>query len=214
MTVAAEQLLRQGLAQLALPADDAHVASLMAYLAGLVKWNKAYNLTAVRDPGQMVVKHLLDSLSILPFVSGDSLIDVGTGAGLPGMVIAIMKPALAVTLLDSNSKKTRFLKQMVAELQLPNVNVVHARAEEYEGQFAMVSSRAFASMQDILGWSAHLLRKADAQGQGGGRMLAMKGQRPDDELGDLPAGFQVSAVHALQVPFLQEERHLLVIERK
>lgn len=213
MTNAAEQRLRQGLGQLALPTDETQVVSLMAYLTGLVKWNKAYNLTAVRDPEQMVVKHLLDSLSILPFVAGDSLIDVGTGAGLPGMVLAIMKPELAVTLLDSNSKKTRFLKQMAAELRLSNVNVVHARAEEFEGQFAMVSSRAFASVSDILGWSAHLLRDADSP-LGGGRMLAMKGQRPDDELNDMPAGFQVSAVHALQVPFLQEERHLLVIERK
>ncbi len=201
-----EQRLRAGIAELGLSLGDDRIAQLMAYLAGLIKWNQAYNLTAVREGEQMVIKHLLDSLSILPFIEGENLIDVGTGAGLPGMVIAIVKPELPVTLLDSNGKKTRFLKQMAAELKLANVSVVQTRAEEFDGQFAMVTSRAFASLADILSWSGHFLKD-------GGRMLAMKGQRPDDELVALPAEYCLSSVEKLSVPFLQEERHLLILQR-
>lgn len=205
-----ENRLRQGIAQLGLDISNATVAALMTYLNGLLKWNKAFNLTAVRSPEQMVIKHLLDSLSVLPYVTGKSLIDVGTGAGLPGMVIAIVKPELPVTLLDSNGKKTRFLKQMAADMKLSNVTVVNARTEEYEGQFEMVTSRAFATLSDILDWSAHLLQQENPKG----RMLAMKGQRPDDEIAQLPDGFSVSKIESLTVPFLDEDRHLVIIEKQ
>jgi 16S rRNA (guanine527-N7)-methyltransferase len=201
-----EQRLRAGIAQLGLTLDDATVAQLLRYLAGLIKWNQAYNLTAVRDPGQMVVKHLLDSLAILPFVGGGSLIDVGTGAGLPGMILAIVNHGLRVTLLDSNGKKTRFLKQMAADLQLGNVTVVHGRVEDCPGRFDVVTSRAFASLADMVNWSAHLLGP-------GGSFLAMKGQRPEAEIAALPAGFAASAIHSLTVPYLNEERHLVQVVR-
>lgn len=201
-----EKKLRAGIAQLKLDIDETAVVLLLRYLNGLAKWNQAYNLTAVRDMEQMVVKHLLDSLSVLPFVHGESLIDVGTGGGLPGMVLAITKPELAVTLLDSNSKKTRFLKQMAAELGLKNVTVVHARAEEFQGQFDLVSSRAFATLADMLHWCAHMAKPT-------GQFLAMKGQLPAEEMAALPAGFAVEKVEDLRVPFLDEDRHLVFIRQ-
>jgi 16S rRNA (guanine527-N7)-methyltransferase len=206
MSQTPEQRLRAGIAQLGLSLDEAVIGKLLAYLAGLQKWNQAYNLTAVRDADQMVIKHLLDSLSIQPFVPGGSLIDVGTGAGLPGMILAIVNPGLAVTLLDSNGKKTRFLKQMAAELDLPRVSVAQARVEEQAGQYDIVTSRAFASLADMVNWSAHLLAP-------GGCFLAMKGQRPDAEIAALPAGYSATAATRLTVPFLDEERHLVRIER-
>lgn len=200
-----EQKLRAGLDRMQMTLDESAIQGLMAYLNGLIKWNKAYNLTAVREPEQMVVKHLLDSLSILPFVQAKSVIDVGTGGGMPGMVLAITRPEVAVTLLDSNSKKTRFLKQMAAELKLANVTVVHSRVEEFDGRFEIVTSRAFASLADMLNWCAHLVAP-------GGCFLAMKGLVPLDEIKALPAGYAVTATDALSVPFLDEERHLVRIE--
>lgn len=179
---------------------------LLAYLALLLKWNAAYNLTAVRDPEQMLVKHLLDSLSLLPQLRGESLIDVGTGAGLPGLVLALARPALRVTLLDSNGKKVRFLRQVIAELQIPNAVAVQSRAEAFEGRFEVVTSRAFATLADMVEWSSHLL--AD-----GGEFLAMKGQCPDAEVAALPAAFRATDVLPLKVPFLDEERHLVRIVR-
>ena len=198
--------LDAGLEQMGLTLDAAATAALLRYVAGLVKWNQAYNLTAVREPEQMVIKHLLDSLSILPHAGSGSLIDVGTGAGLPGLVLAIVQPQRAVTLLDSNGKKTRFLKQMAAELGLANVSVAQARAEAFAGQFDRVTSRAFASLADMVNWCAHLLAPE-------GRFLAMKGQLPAAEIAALPAGYRVEAVHSLRVPFLDEERHLVCISR-
>jgi 16S rRNA (guanine527-N7)-methyltransferase len=208
MSQPCEQGLRTGIAQLGLSLDEATVGQLLRYLAGLIKWNQAYNLTAVRDPEQMVVKHLLDSLAVVPFIKAGSVIDVGTGAGLPGMILAIVDGGeqLAVTLLDANGKKTRFLKQMAAELQLRRVSVVQARVEEHAGHYDIVTSRAFASLADMVNWTAHLPGE-------GGCFLAMKGQRPDAEIAALPAGFAVTAVDRLVVPFLDEERHLVRIER-
>ncbi len=183
-----------------LPADAE--ARLLAYLGLLVKWNAAYNLTAIRDPEQMVVKHLLDSLSVLPHVDGDSLIDVGTGAGLPGLVLAIVKPDLAVTLLDSNGKKVRFLRQAIAELGVTNAEAVQARVEEFGRGFDRVSSRAFATLADMVAGSRQLLAP-------GGEFLAMKGQRPDAEIAALPADVVLRGVIPLSVPGLDEERHLV-----
>lgn len=179
---------------------------LLAYLALLVKWNAAYNLTAVRDPQQMLVKHLLDSLSILPQLRGNTLIDVGTGAGLPGMVMALAKPGLQVTLLDSNGKKVRFLRQVIAELKIGNAQAVQSRAEAFDNRFDVVTSRAFATLADMIGWCGQMANE-------GGEFLAMKGVRPDTEIAALPAGFKAVEVLPLVVPFLDEERHLVRIVR-
>ncbi|HEX4870062.1 MAG TPA: 16S rRNA (guanine(527)-N(7))-methyltransferase RsmG [Moraxellaceae bacterium] len=195
-------IARLGLAGLPAAAEE----RLLAYLALLVKWNAAYNLTAVRDPQQMLVKHLLDSLSILPQVRGGTLIDVGTGAGLPGMVLAIVKPDLRVTLLDSNGKKVRFLRQVIAELKVGNAQAVQARVEDHDARYDVVTSRAFATLADMLEWSGQLAGE-------GGEFLAMKGQRPDAEIAALPAGYVVTEVLPLAVPFLDEERHLVRIVR-
>lgn len=199
--------LHDGIAKLGLtglPADAE--AKLLAYLALLLKWNAAYNLTAVRDPQQMLVKHLLDSLSILPHVRGGTLIDVGTGAGLPGMVLAIVKPALQVTLLDSNGKKVRFLRQVIAEMKIGNAQALQSRVEEHAARYDVVTSRAFATLADMLEWSGQLAVE-------GGEFLAMKGVRPDAEIAALPAGFKAVEVLPLAVPFLDEERHLVRIVR-
>lgn len=197
-----EGIARLGLVDLPVGTEE----KLLAYLALLVKWNAAYNLTAVRDPQQMLVKHLLDSLSILPQVADGTLIDVGTGAGLPGLVLAIARPGLRVTLLDSNGKKVRFLRQVIAELKIANAQAVQSRVEEHEARYDVVTSRAFATLADMLAWSGQLAVE-------GGRFLAMKGQRPDEEIAALPQGFRAVEVLPLAVPFLDEERHLVRIVR-
>ena len=200
-------LLHQGLTQLGLNLPENTIGQLHYYLAALQKWNAAYNLTAIRDPRDMVIKHVLDSLTVLPHLQTDTLLDVGTGAGLPGLILAIAKPELQVDLLDSNSKKTRFLRQMVAELALKNVRVHHARVEQAEvSPQPQVISRAFASLADFSQGCRHLLA-AD------GVLLAMKGQYPHAEINDLPADMQVRASVPLHVPFLDEARHLLVLSR-
>jgi 16S rRNA (guanine527-N7)-methyltransferase len=200
--------LHEGIARLQLTGlPQGTEERLLAYLALLMKWNGAYNLTAVREPEQMLVKHLLDSLSILPQVRGRGLIDIGTGAGLPGLVLALARPELQVTLLDSNGKKIRFLRQVIAELKIDNAQAVQSRAEQFEGQFDVVTSRAFATLADMIEWSAHLLAEK-------GMFLAMKGQRPDAEVAALPDGFTADRIMPLQVPFLAEERHLVRIVRQ
>lgn len=206
MSASPESRLRAGVEKLSLSLPDGALDKLLAYLALLVKWNGAYNLTAIRDPEQMVIKHLLDSLSIVPYVHGGSLIDVGTGAGLPGLVLAIVKPELDVTLLDSNGKKVRFLRQVIADLKIGNASAVHTRVEEFDRQFDLVSSRAFATLADMVNGSRQLL--ADK-----GEFLAMKGVHPTEEIAALPEGFSVRDVVPLTVPFLDEERHLVRIVR-
>ena len=206
MAAAVAEKLHEGVRRLGLALPAGCGGKLLAYVGLLGKWNAAYNLTAVRDPEQMVVKHVLDSLSLLPHVHGRTLLDVGTGAGLPGLVLAMARPELAVTLLDSNGKKVRFLRQAIAELGVPNAVAVQSRVEDFGGAFDAVASRAFATLADMVQASAHLLAP-------GGEFLAMKGQQPVAEMAGLPAGFAVRDVTALHVPFLNEERHLVRIAR-
>lgn len=200
----AERRLRDGIADMGLVLDEPVLRTLMAYLAGLVKWNQAFNLTAIRDPLEMVDKHLLDSLSILPHVGEGALIDIGTGAGLPGFIIALVRPELPVSLLDSNGKKTRFLKQMAAELGATNVTVITGRCEEHDGQYAQITSRAFASLADMVNGTAQLLAP-------GGCWLAMKGHVPLDEIAALPTGVALEKTPVLRVPFAADARHLIVL---
>ncbi|HEX5802770.1 MAG TPA: 16S rRNA (guanine(527)-N(7))-methyltransferase RsmG [Azospira sp.] len=204
----AEQL-SAGLQALAIELPAAAQAKLLAYAAFLEKWNRTYSLTALRDPRLAVSHHLLDSLAILPYVSAANLLDVGSGGGQPGIPLAIARPELAVTLLDSNGKKTAFLQQAAIELGLNNVQVVTARVESFRpaSGFAAITSRAFAELADFVGLTRHLLAP-------GGEWLAMKGQHPDVEMNKLPAGVSVTAVHRLAVPGVDGERHLVVIRER
>ena len=171
----------------------------------LQRWNRSYNLTAVRDPAGMITRHLLDSLSILPWVPGRRLLDAGTGAGLPGIPLAIARPDLDVTLLDSSGKKVRFLNNLRRELGLQNVHPVQARLEEYDppAHFDAIVSRAFASLVAFAEAARHLADKAS--------LLAMKGRYPAAELEHLPDWVQLHSVEKLEVPGLQEDRHLVIM---
>ena len=200
--------LGDGLATMGLSLTGDQQEKLLAFLGLLNKWNRAYNLTAVRDETEMVSRQLLDSLSILPWVTTQHLLDVGAGGGLPGIPLAIALPDKRFTLLDSNGKKTRFLNQCVLELGLDNVEVIHGRAEDCrpEEPFAQISSRAFTALENLVNWCGDLLAN-------GGEFLAMKGQFPDDEVSALPAGWEVKSSHSLDVPGADGERHLLVVAR-
>lgn len=189
--------------------DDSAVERFAALLRLLEKWNRVSNLTAVRDPLEMVNRHILDSLAVLPFLRGHSLLDVGTGAGLPGLPIAIARPGLEVTLLDSNAKKLRFVRQAAAELGLEQVQVVQSRMQEYQPgrSFDMVISRAVASLDDLYRQTAHLLRP-------GGRMLFMKGVVPEQEIDALQENRSGLHIERLNVPGLVAERHLLWLETR
>ncbi len=179
---------------------------LLEYLRLLAKWNRAFNLTSIRDPWAMVPQHLLDCLAVLPYVRGTRLLDVGSGAGLPGMVLAIARPELHCTLLDSSGKKTRFLTQAKLELKLSNVEVVQSRAGNYRAArpFDCIISRALGTLETLVMQTGHLLAP-------GGCWLAMKGARPEAELAALPTGVRAT-VHRLLVPGLMAERHLVAIE--
>jgi 16S rRNA (guanine527-N7)-methyltransferase len=203
------RILVEGLDELGLELDAAVQRKLLDYVALLAKWNRAYNLTAVREPGQMVVRHLLDSLVILPWLQGPRVLDVGTGPGLPGIPLALARPDLDFTLLDSNGKKIRFLIQAVAELGLKNVNVVQSRVEAFRPEvlFETILARAFASITGLIEQTRHLLAA-------NGRYLVMKGVYPVAEVDALPVDFEVTGVHKLQVPGLEAERHLLLIQPK
>ena len=198
-------LLEQGLASLALPAPLAE--PLLAYLDELLKWNAAYNLTSVREPEAMVTRHLLDSLVLHPHIHGP-LLDVGSGAGLPGIPLALANPALAVTVLDSNGKKARFLRHAVRTLKLDNVAVVESRVEDYQPSqpFAAITSRAFTSLRDFFSLTDHLLTRD-------GQWLAMKGKLDPQETQDLPAGVGIVDIKPLKVPGLAEARHLVIAAR-
>ena len=202
-----EQQIAQGANTMGLSLSDDAIAKLAAYHQLLIKWNKAFNLTAVRDSKEMVSRHILDSLSCLPYIKGPRLIDVGSGAGLPGIPIAICCPEVTVYSLDSNGKKTRFQNQVKAELGLDNFTVLHQRVEQCDIEPCdQVISRAFASIQDMLEWSHQLCAP-------NGTFLAMKGLYPDDELAALPEGISLQSSHALTVPNTEGARHLLILGR-
>ncbi|TNF05928.1 MAG: 16S rRNA (guanine(527)-N(7))-methyltransferase RsmG [Gammaproteobacteria bacterium] len=198
--------LRAGLDALSLPLSDYQVALLLDYLSLLQKWNRAYNLTAVRDPQEMLHLHLLDSLSIAKDIAGNEMIDVGTGPGLPGIPLAICFPERSFTLLDSNGKKTRFLFQAKNSLGLGNVQEVQSRVEAYQPDrsYDAVISRAFSSLADMVEKCSHLLAPD-------GRFYAMKGQYPQQELSELPKHYNVIASHRLDVPGVEAQRHLVEI---
>lgn len=189
--------------------SDETIQILVKYLAMLEKWNKAYNLTAIRDVEQMISLHLLDSLATLPYITGDNIIDVGTGPGLPGMVLAICYPDKHFTLLDSNGKKTRFLTQVKMELGIQNVTVANERVEKHvhQGEYDHVISRAFASLQDMINWTLPLPKET-------GNFLAMKGVYPSEEIAALPKEVDLVSVEPLNVPNVQAERHMVVMTRK
>ncbi|MBI1285774.1 MAG: 16S rRNA (guanine(527)-N(7))-methyltransferase RsmG [Thiobacillus sp.] len=205
MTV--QQQLVAGVAALGLALPDGAEATLLAYLALLGKWNRVYNLTAVRDAERMVSHHLLDSLAAVPSFQGKTVLDVGSGGGLPGIPLAIARPELQVTLIDSIAKKTAFLLQVKAELGLGNLEVVTSRVEDFqpEAKFDVITSRAFSDLKEFVILTRHLLMP-------GGRWLAMKGVLPHEEIALLPEWAKVSANNVLVVPGLGASRHLIVLE--
>jgi len=200
-----EQQLADGLRTLGIDLPAATQAQLLAFRDLMLKWNKTYNLTALRDPQQALSHHLLDSLAILPHVGPEPLLDVGSGGGLPGIPLAIARPELAVRMVDTVQKKATFLQQAAIQLGLKNVTVNHARVEELPGQYAQISSRAFAELKLFTDLTRHLLAP-------GGRWLAMKGVRPDDEIAALPSDIIVEQIIPLHVPGLDAERHLIILK--
>ncbi|TWO71063.1 16S rRNA (guanine(527)-N(7))-methyltransferase RsmG [Caenimonas sedimenti] len=209
---ALEPQLRAGLGALGLDLDDGQVAQLLAYQALIHKWNKIYNLTAVREPEAMLRQHLLDSLAAVPplrrFAAGRPLrvLDVGSGAGLPGAVFAICNPELQVACVDAVHKKAAFLRQSASELKLKNLQGLHARVETLAGPYDLVCSRAFASLADFVTWSAGALAEQ-------GTWMAMKGKLPKQELADLPTDIEVFHVERLQVPLLDADRCIVWMRR-
>ena len=202
-------VLGEGIAAMHLDVSPAQQDKLMDYLALMFKWNAVYNLTSLRDPMQMVTHHLLDSLAAVPaFAKAHNVLDVGSGGGLPGIVLAVVRPDMKVSMIDTVHKKTAFLTQVKAELSLTNVTVYTARVEQLQvsDKFDVITSRAFADLSDFVNWSNHLL--AD-----GGRYIALKGVAPKDEQERLPAEWKVTGLEPLQVPRLGAERHLVHIER-
>ncbi len=200
-----QRTLPGGLAQLGIELSADAQTKLLAFRDLLLKWNKTYNLTALRDPEQAISHHLLDSLAILPYIGDGALLDVGSGGGLPAIPLAIARPDLAISMVDTVQKKATFLQQAVIELGLKNVTVHHARVEEMPGQYAQISSRAFAELKTFVDLTRHLLAPD-------GHWLAMKGLRPDDELKALPANILVEALIPLAVPGLNAERHLIILK--
>ncbi|MDE2089413.1 MAG: 16S rRNA (guanine(527)-N(7))-methyltransferase RsmG [Gammaproteobacteria bacterium] len=199
-----EQTLARGAAALGLALPPEAPARLLRYLELLARWNRVYNLTAVRDPQQMVTRHLLDSLAVMPYVRGPRVLDVGSGAGLPGIPLALALPDVEFVLLDSSAKKTRFLIQAVSELRLDTVSVERARVEDYRAArgFDTVVARAVSSLTELVARGGPLCARD-------GRILALKGAAPKEELAALPAGYRSAGIYPLHVPGLARERHLV-----
>ena len=193
---------------LKLTLTEKQLEQMLAYHALIMKWNKAYNLTAVRDPQEMIHRHLVDSMTIIPYLTGERLLDVGCGAGLPGLVIAIARPELQVTLLDSNGKKTRFCQQVKTELKLDNVTVVHSRLEAYDPQVKHdgITSRAFTTLRDMTEKSVSCCAL-------GGYYFAMKGVYPTEELAELPTNIEMAQVIPIDAPGQTGQRHLVVLKQ-
>ncbi|RWR03392.1 16S rRNA methyltransferase [[Pantoea] beijingensis] len=187
--------------------SDQQKQQLVGYVEMLNKWNKAYNLTSVRDPEQMLTRHILDSIVVNPHLQGERFIDVGTGPGLPGIPLAIVRPDAHFTLLDSLGKRIRFLRQVQHELKLENIEPVQSRVEAFSAEppFDGVISRAFASLNDMVSWCHHLPAK-------NGAFYALKGVLPDEEIAALPADYSVDKILRLTVPQLEGERHLVIIK--
>lgn len=203
MSDASTGRLDEGVEALGLALTAAARARLLAFLALLQKWNRAYNLTAVRDPETMVTRHLLDALSILPWIEGPGVLDVGSGAGIPGLVVAMARPDIAVTSVDSNGKKIRFQRQAMFELGIDNATAVHGRIEQFKGEgFDQIVSRAFAAPGDFVALTRHLLAP-------GGHWLAMMGRM---EEASVPEGVRILETRALRVPGEQGQRHLMKLE--
>ena len=201
-----DKLWKLGIEQLDLDITDEHVEKLQHYVRLLDRWNKTYNLTAIRNPNDMIPAHIFDSLVVAPYIEGENCLDVGSGAGLPGIPLSILQPDRQFTMLDTNGKKTRFIQQAIIELGLPNASVVQSRVAEWqpEKKFDGIISRAFASIADFVnGCSMHLNDQ--------GYIYAMKGQFPTEELIDTPDGYQLVEQIQLSVPYLEGERHLLKI---
>ena len=198
-------ILQAGIEQLGIEATEFQVDLLLAFVRLIDKWNKAYNLTAIRNRDEMLRLHILDSVAILPCITGQKIIDVGTGAGLPGIPLAILMPSVQFTLVDSNSKKTRFVQQVVLELKLNNVDVLHGRVESlgHEGQYDAVLSRAFASLKEIMNLTEYLLQPQ-------GVLIAMKGQVPESELKNINRAYSVSPI---MVPGVDAERCVVRINK-
>ena len=197
--------LQQALSELKLQLSDEQQLQLLYYLQQLLFWNKAYNLTAIKDDQQALIKHIFDSLSIVPFLPAGDLLDIGTGAGLPAVIVAICQPQRAVTALDSNQKKIRFIKQVASELGLKNLTPVASRIEAHAGSYQVITSRAFASLVDFVTHSQSKL--AD-----NGIICAMKGIEPIDEIQALQNEWQINT-QVLTVPELHESRHLIYLQR-
>jgi 16S rRNA (guanine527-N7)-methyltransferase len=200
--------LNKLLAQTSIELTDEQKLKLVKYVELLDKWNKAYNLTSVREPSQMMVKHILDALVVAPHINGKNYIDVGTGPGLPGIVLAIALPDTQFILLDSLGKRVRFLTQVKHELGLSNVTPVQSRVEEYQAPVKLdgVLSRAFASIQDMVQWCEHLIDDS-------GKFIALKGQYPDEELASLPEHIKFEENIILEVPGLDAQRHLIILNK-
>ena len=198
--------LKAGMAELGLAAASDQIETLLDYVELLFRWNATYNLTAVREFGEMIDRHVLDSLAIAKFVRGETLADIGSGAGLPGIPLAILEPSRSYTLIDSNGKKARFLREAVRVLSLTNVRVENARVEDVKGQFDTVTARAFASVAEMVKLGGHLLARD-------GILLAMKGLLNKEEILDLPPDFAIATTIPLAVPGTDKARHLVIVRR-
>ncbi len=203
------QKLLEGLTALNLPQSQLIQDSLLSYIKLLIKWNDVYNLTAIRVPEEILTKHIFDSLAISPYLRGQTILDVGTGAGLPGILLAIILPSKHFVLLDSNKKKTRFLYHVKQQLALTNIEIITNRVEAFNTPtgFDNIVSRAYATLKEFILTTQHLLKQ-------GGHFLAMKGQYPESELNDIPQGFIVHEIYKLNIPFLAAERHLVSIVKR